>query len=454
VNLPKALAALRHRDFRVYWIGQAVSLVGTWMQQMAQGWVVTGLSKDAFVLGGLAVAGSLPILLLSMRAGVMADKMDKRRILIATQAGLMLLAFAFAALLFSGRLALWHVFVMAALLGVVTAFDLPAAQALPPELVDPPDIPNAVALMQQVFHGARLVGPALAGVLMARFGNGAAFVGNGVSFLAVIVSLLMIKSRGSAIDRYETQQALREAAAGPAPLGAVGAAAGTGAGAGAGTGRPKRGGGGIGEGIAYLRGEPVVRSLVLLSALATALVFPFVAILMVYYVRHVLGTDDAATMGTLMSTSGLASLVGAIAIAWGAARNRRWWLVGSVAGATVALLGQAQVHTWRAALPLVALMSFSISSLMGRISQMIQERVPGQLRGRVMALFAISFTGIMPFAALLLAWLADRMSYTRIMTVGGGLFLVSGLALLMGAWKPLGEPVAVAGGGQPAPATE
>src|SRR5512144_1689560 len=137
VKLPGSLQVLRNRDFRVYWFGQAISLTGTWMQVMAQGWVVTSLSKSASVLGALNVTSTFPMLTLAMVGGALADRMEKRRILLVTQFLMMFLAFVFAALVFSGRLVLWQIFVMAGLLGTVAAFDLPAAQAFPPELVQP-----------------------------------------------------------------------------------------------------------------------------------------------------------------------------------------------------------------------------------------------------------------------------------------------------------------------------
>ena len=160
MRLPPSLSPLGRRDFRIYWIGQLISLVGTWMQAMAQGWVVTELSASAQVIGVLGLVSSLPLLFLSLTAGSVADRYEKRKILIFTQLGLMFLAFAFAALTYSGEIALWNVFLVATLLGVVTAFDLPASQALPPERDDPPEISKAVALMQPIFHGARLIGPA------------------------------------------------------------------------------------------------------------------------------------------------------------------------------------------------------------------------------------------------------------------------------------------------------
>ncbi len=404
MNLPRALAPLRHRDFRIYWAGQAVSLTGTWMQTMAQGWVLTGMSASARDLGVSALIGSLPILLLSLKAGSLADRLDKRRILIATQLGMMVLALAFAAFIHNGWLSIGMIFVMSGLLGVITAFDLPAAQALPPELVAPPEIGGAVALMQQIFHGARLVGPAIAGVLIARFGNESAFVANGLSFIAVVYSLAIIQPR--------------EKRAGAAK---------------------KQVPGGFREGLAIVRKDPVIGPLMLLAALTTATVFPFIAVLMAYYVRRVMHTEDASVAGTIMSMSGLGSFLGATAILWGNTGSRRYWLAGGIVGVCGAIVGLSLYPTLRAAAPMVGILAFSVSSLLGRVSQTVQERAPPELRGRVMAVFSMAWTGVMPFASLGISALADKMSYPRVMQLSAGLYFTFGLALTAWAWKPLKE---------------
>jgi MFS family permease len=402
MKLPKALSALHHRDFRVYWGGQAVSLTGTWMQQMAQSWVLAGLTANARDLGVAALIGSLPILLLSLKAGELADRLDKRRILIVSQLGMMTLAFTFAALIATGKLGIGHIFVMSGLLGVVTAFDLPASQALPPELVEPSEIGGAVALMQQVFHGARLVGPAIAGLLIARFGNVSAFVANGLSYFAVIWSLAVIQPR--------------EKRAGAAR---------------------KRSQGGFREGLAYVRRDPVIGPLMLLAALTTGAVFPFIAVLMAYYVRHVMGTEDASVMGTMMSMSGLGSLLGATAILWGTASTRRYWLASGVLGVSMALAGLALFPRVGVTAPLAAVLAFSVSSLMGRVSQTVQERAPPELRGRVMGVFSMAFTGVMPFASLGISALSDRLGYPRVMELAAAVYLTLGLGLVVVAWRPL-----------------
>jgi MFS family permease len=398
MKLPEALAPLRHRDFRILWIGQALSLVGTWMEHMAVGWVVTGFSDDALHLGLLQVVGAAPVALLSLSAGALADRGDKRRILMVTQVAMMLLSLAFASLVMSERLTLGHVFVLAALLGVATAYSLPASQALPPQLVEPPQIGKAVAMMQQIFHGARLIGPAIAGALMARFGLASPFVANAVSFGAVIFSLWLVKTpprrgSGDGVDR------------------------------------------GIAGGIDYVRRDRLVGPLIVLAAITCAFVFPFVVALMVFYVRHVLAISDPNAMGFLMSGSGLGSLVGTILLFWGTGPARRYTMVGSVVGCCAMLVALAARPAALTTVALVvAFLSLNVSSLMGRISQAIQERVPDQLRGRVMGIFAMAFVGVMPPMALLWGLLCDVFGYVPVIRVSALAFLVLGVGLMVKAW--------------------
>ena len=395
MKAPAALQVLRNRNFRLYWSGQAISLTGTWMQVMAQGWVVTGLTRTAAVLGALNIANTLPILLLSVVGGHLADQHEKRRILVVTQIGMMLLAFVLAALVMSEGIAIWHVFVVATLLGLVTAFDLPAAQAFPPELVRRDEIPHAVALMQAVFHGSRLVGPAIAGILVAQFGEGSAFLANGLSFLAVIATLLLIPDRRPA----------------------------------SGAGR-QRAHGGMGAGFRYVRAEPVVGTLMTLAALTTTFVFPFIAVLMVFYVRHVLATD-ANGMGIVMSASGFGALTGAIVLLVGDARSLRRWLLIGVLGCAAGIVGLSLTTHLGVAVGMVMLLSFSVSSLMGRISQTIQHVVPNELRGRVMGIFAMTFTGLMPYASLLLSAVADAIGFGHMLQLCALVYALLAVSVLL-----------------------
>jgi MFS family permease len=402
MKLPTALAPLRDSDFRIYWAGQAVSLTGTWMQAMAQSYVLAKMAGSATAYGLSALVGALPILLLSGRGGEMADRLDKRRILIVTQLCMMVLALVFAWLIHTGLLSVGIIYVMAALLGVVTAFDLPASQALPPELVEPEQIGTAVALMQQIFHGARLVGPSVAGLLMARFGDPAAFVANGLSFVAVVGSLLAIspreKRRGAARKRAQ---------------------------------------GGFKEGLAYVRKDPILGPLMVLAALTTGSVFPFVTVLMAYYVRRVVGTEDASIIGAVMSASGLGSLLGATVILWGSPSSRRYWLVAGILGASAAALALAFYPVARLVIPVTGVAAFSVSSVNGRVSQTVQERSPPELRGRVMGIYSMAFNGVMPFAALSITVLADRITYPRAMEIFAVAYAVLGLLLVAAAWRAL-----------------
>jgi MFS family permease len=387
-----SLRVLGRREFRVYWVGQAISLVGTWMQQMAQGWVVTRLSASALSLGLLMTVGSLPILALGLHAGQLADRRDKRKILIVTQIAMMALALTFSALAFSGGLRLWHVYVLAVTLGLVTAFDLPAAQAFAPELVQPDEIPHAVALIQSAFHGSRLIGPAAAGALIARFGEGSAFLVNGLSFLAVIASLLAISSRQL-----------------PATSG--------------------RGSGGLGAGIQYTKNDALTRALLVLATATLGFAFPFVIVLMPYYARHVLG-GDAAAMGSIMSGSGLGALLGATSLLvmhpshW----RLRLWLGGfDVAAALLALSLNRNLHL---AIAISAMLSLGTALLMGTIMQVVQRRVPNDLRGRVMALFGMAFTSVLPIAGLSLSALADGIGLRKLMAGCAASFLAVVVVML------------------------
>jgi len=397
-----ALSVLRYRPFRLYWAGQAVSLTGTWMQVMAQGWVITSLSADAWTLGAFNLAGSIPMLLLGVRGGELADRLDKKTILLWSQAAMMALAFAFAGLLYSGALQLWHVFAFGLVVSVVEAFEFPASQGMAPELVDPPDIPQAVAMMQTIFQAGRLVGPALAGFLIARWGEASAFVANGLSFLAVIVSLLLIR-RGQAPRAPQAH----DKASGKFALG-----------------------------FAYVRGDAITRALLGLLTLCVVLVFPTL-VMMPFYARHVLQVD-AVGQGELLSVSGLGALVGSLILlrASSAAWRQRLWV--SVVGVALCMALMAVAPDVRTASVAVCGLSLAIALLMGSVNQTVQARVPAELRGRVSALFGMVFTSVLPFAALALTALADVVGMRQLTGVSAGAFVVASVVLLLQTRKDTG----------------
>ncbi len=190
--------ALRHRNFQLFFGGQLISLIGTWMQTVAQSWLVYKLTGSGLLLGAVGFSSQIPVFLIAPIGGITADRVNRQRIVIATQTVSMLLAFVLAALTLTGKIQVWHVFVLAALLGVVNAFDIPGRQSFLVDMVGKEDLMNAIALNSSMFNGARVIGPAVAGVLVARLGEGWCFFANAVSYIAVIVGLLLMKVQAAA----------------------------------------------------------------------------------------------------------------------------------------------------------------------------------------------------------------------------------------------------------------
>ena len=192
MKLPATLRALGYRNFRLFFGGQLISLVGTWMQSVAQAWLVYRLTRSSALLGAVGFAGQIPVFLLSAVGGIVADRYSRRNIVVATQTASMALAFTLAALTLTGSVRIWQIFVLAALLGVTNAFDIPARQAFIVEMVGKRDLMNAIALNSSMFNASRVVGPAVAGLLVASIGEGWCFFVNGISFVAVIAGLLLM----------------------------------------------------------------------------------------------------------------------------------------------------------------------------------------------------------------------------------------------------------------------
>lgn len=378
------LKVLRHREFAWFWGGQAISLVGTWMQNFAQSWVVAGLTHTALALGLVNFMLSVPTLVLMPLGGVAADRLERRRILIYTQWLMLVLSFAMGALVAAGKLQMWHVYAIAILSGVATAYELPAYQSFYPQLVEKEDLTQAISLNQATFHASRIVGPGLAAWLVAMWGTAAAFYANGVSFLFVIGGLLMIRPRppanankGSSAKNF------------------------------------------MGEGLKYVRSRPELVSLLGITGLTTLFIFPNLAVLMPFYAKHVLLTD-AKGLGWIMAVSGFGSFIGAgllLSVA-PAARIPRMILC------TATIIVTMSVIAWARALDVVivaaGVQSFAIAHSLGIASIMVQEEVPNELRGRVMSLYSLMFTGVMPFAALLITGLADAIGM-RLELQGAGI---------------------------------
>jgi len=385
---PVRLGALRHRDFRLFWIGQLISQIGTWMQSVAQAWLVLELTQSPFQLGLVSALQFAPVLLLSPVGGVLSDRFAKRRVLLVSQTAMQLQAFVLAALVWSGRVQYWHVAGLALIYGLGRAIDIPARQSYITDLVGRSDLANAVALNSVVMNGARIVGPAVAGLLIAAFGVALAFFLNGVSFVAVLVALVAIRTQGR--PDGAGRLGIREGV-----LGALSYAAAT-------------------PPVAFTLGLMVVVSLLVLNF---NVVVPLVA-------RDVLN-QDAHGFGLLMSTLG----AGAVAGAFGVALFRRGepplgFLVASGATLCAGLVALALVGHFALAAAVLALLGCCHILFTTGCNTTLQLIAPNQLRGRVMGLYTVTFAGMTPFGSLLVGFVAEHQGVRAACAAGGAIGLL------------------------------
>jgi len=415
---PESLRALRHPNYQLFFAGQLISLIGTWMDQVAEAWLVYRLTGSALLLGTVAFASQIPVFLLAPIGGALADRVDRRKILIATQSAMMFLTFILAWVTLTHRVKIWQIVTLAALTGVVNAIDLPARQAFVVDMVSRADLVNAIALNSSMFNGARIIGPALAGIVVAAIGEGWCFFANGISFLAVIAGLAMMK-----IDR---------------PRLAI-------------EGSPLEN---IIEGFKFVAQSGPVRALMLLLGLVSFTAMPY-AVLMPLFADKILH-GGAQALGLLMGCSGVGALGGALTLAMRKTlKGLSVWVAASCAGFGVALLlfSFSRVLWLSAALLVPA--GFCMMIQMASSNTLIQSMVPDRLRGRVMSVYAMTFMGMAPLGALLAGSLAHKLGAP--MTVGiGGVVAIAGaglFALKLPALRPAAREMIVAqqmAGGGPA----
>jgi predicted MFS family arabinose efflux permease len=360
-----ALAALRHRNFRLFWTGQCVSLVGGWMQYMAQAWLVLELTGSSFLLGVIWACQFGPTLMFSLLAGVITDRFSKRRIIIATQSVNMLLALVMGLLVLSGELKFWHVAVLAFLLGISNTLDVPARQSFVVEMVGREDLINAIALNSSVFNAARIIGPALAGLLIAHAGTAGCFLINSASFLPVLAGLLMMRL-------------------GEKPSG------------------DRRTGDFIGEmkaGLKYIFNTPDIFYPLLLLGIMSAFAMNF-QVLVPVYARDVLGRE-AQGFGFLMTALGVGAFAGAGLLTFLSRYGpRRDFIFLSAAGICLCQLALWAVASYRPALLLLTLLGWSMATYTASVNSFIQSRTPDEIRGRVMSVFILLFSGMMPVGSI------------------------------------------------------
>jgi len=394
------MSAFRHRNYRLFFAGQAISLVGTWMQQVAQAWLVLLLTKDPIWLGIVAAAQFLPVMILGLFAGVAADAMPKRRVMMWTQTVMMILAALLAALVISGLIQVWMILVLALLLGIANAIDMPVRQSFTVELVGREDIGPAVALNSAMFNGARVIGPAAAGLAIGAFGVAIAFVINAFSFLAVIVGLWLMDERELKLPtlfaRPDSARAVVR---------------------------------NLKEGLDYVRGTPVVLLAVVTVGTVATVGMNF-NVLIPAFAQHVLGSD-ASGFGFLMAASGIGSLLAALWLVFGG--GPRPFRLGSGAVILgVSSVGLAVTQVFTVALVLMVAIGFGSILMAATGNTMIQTAVPDHLRGRVMSVYTTVFSASVPIGGVTMGLVASALGTPVAIAIGGVLAVAIGLAAL--AW--------------------
>jgi MFS family permease len=398
-KLPATLRALRHRNFQLFFSGQLISLIGTWMQNIAQSWLVYRLTGSPLLLGAVGFAGQIPVFLIAPIGGATADRHNRQRVVIGTQVASMLLAFVLAALTLSGRVQVWHIFLLAALLGVVNSFDIPGRQSFLVDMVGKEDLMNAIALNSSMFNGARIVGPAIAGVLVASIGEGWCFFANAVSYIAVIIGLFMM--------RVEAPRKLASSSASQVHH--------------------------ILEGFHFVKRTAPIRILLLLLGLVSLVAMPYTVLMPVFADRILHG--GARGLGILMGATGVGALLGALTLASRSGLSGLGkWIALSCAGFGVFLiLFSFSRYFWLSTFLLVPV-GFCMMLEMSASNTLIQAMVPDELRGRVMAVYSMMFMGMAPFGALIAGALADRIGAP--ITVAVGAIACVGGAILFGMRLP------------------
>jgi MFS family permease len=387
---PPILRALRHRNYVLFFTGQWVSLIGTWMQGMAQSWLVYRLTGSAAWLGMIGFAGQIPVLLLAPAGGSFADARDRRQTIVVTQAAAMVLAFVLAGLTLSGFVQVWHLFVLAAALGVVNAFDVPARQAFLVEMVGREDLMNAIALNSSMFNGARIVGPAVAGILVGAIGEGWCFFLNGLSFVAVIAGLLAMRGTGAKAPRPLEESAGQR----------------------------------IREGFAFVVQTGPIRAILLLLGLVSLAGMPY-SVLMPIFASSILHGGPRA-MGLLMGASGVGAIAGALALASRqGVRGLGRWVAWATAGFGLSLIAFSRSRSFWLSAALLVPVGFTVIVQTAASNTLVQAMVPDRLRGRVMAVYTMMFLGMAPFGSLLAGTLAARFGAPAAVAVGGSACVVA-----------------------------
>jgi MFS family permease len=406
VSTRHALRVLRPGPFRRYIIGSAISDTGTWMQVMAQGYVMSTLTNKAIMLGMANLAAGLPMLLLTMAGGSAADRFDKRKILLATQYLQIALAISIGLLIMSGKIEIWHILAFAVVLGISNSFEMPTLNAFVPELVTRDEIQSAIAVDRAVFHGSRVVGPSLAGIFIGAWGAASAFFCNAFSFVALIIALFMIPPRSRGTAEEEQKRAS-----------------------------------GIKEGFRYVAKDKPSLAMIGLIAATTVFIFPIITVMMPLYVRLVLHLG-ANQLGFLMGASAVGSVIGAIFLISISHRKRVPVMMLNVCVVACAIFSLSRAPSFYVATGLLILNSLGLAMNFGLANTIVQERAPDYLRGRVSAVFMLSFVGLMPVAGLGVTGLSDLIGMPTALAIAAVCYAVIALIVLARVRRECSRPAA------------
>ena len=386
-RLPQVVRALRNPNFRLFWSGNFLSNIGTWMQNVAQGWLVLVLTNSPFWLGVVGFAGSIPFLFFTLFGGVIADRVDKRRLLLITQSTMMILAFLLAGLAWFKVITVWEVVVIAFLNGTAMSMNQPSYQALVPRLVQREDLTNAIALNSAQFNMSRILGPSLGGYAMAVFGVAGNFFLNGVSFLAVLWALVRIRYP---IEQERRQESMLDS---------------------------------LRAGFGYVRSQPQMRVLIWMIGVASFLTVPLLTFIP-YFARDELHAGESG-LGWLLACSGAGAVLGAVTVAWQGTIRHRGTVVSLVgAGVMAVVVAFCYSHSFVLSEFLMLLEGFGMILTISSVNVAMQHLSSDEMRGRVMSIYGTCFLGLPPLGALLAGELSRHIPTPH------ALALMSGVAML------------------------
>jgi MFS family permease len=391
--------AFQYRNYRYYYIGQGVSLIGTWMQRVAMSWLVYRLTNSPFLLGVVGFSSEIPIFLASPFAGVLLDRWNRRKVLIITQILAMIQAFILTALVFTHQIQVWHIIVLSIFMGLINAFDMPGRQSFIVEIVEKKDdLGNAIALNSSMFNLARLIGPSLAGVLIATAGEGVCFLINGISYLSAIYALYAIRLKPKQITPI-AKNVLRE----------------------------------LKQGFSYAYNFLPIRAILLLLIVISFFAFPYL-VLMPVIAKDIL-KGGANTMGFLLGGAGIGALTGALILA--SRKTVRGLgkiipIAGCIFGIGLIILSFSRLFSL--SVLILVFTGGSMMMLMAVCNTVLQTVVDDDKRGRVMSIYTMAFMGTMPFGSLLAGAIADKIGASYTIAIGGIICIIT--ALIFARYMP------------------